>query len=45
MVTKRGQSQTFKLDVRNVDQLQLVVRCAGKNDYAHAVWVEPVLRE
>lgn len=40
---KRGESESFRIDVSSVKQLELRVSCPGKAKYAWAVWVDPVL--
>lgn len=40
----RSGTQSFKVDVTNVKRLEINAGCAGSEFWAHAVWVEPILK-
>lgn len=42
-IKKRGEVAEFRLDLKDVDVLQLSVEVDGLSHYVHAVWVEPRL--
>jgi len=42
-IKSRGQVKEFKLDLEEVETLELSVVAEGHNHYVHAVWVEPRL--
>jgi len=42
-VRSRDNSQSFSINVENVNRLELDVRCHGDHGGAHAVWLEPGL--
>ena len=33
------------MDVSGIDILELRVDCPGRNDWAHAVWLDPMVEE
>lgn len=39
----RRQLDHFKVDISNVETLELRVYCSGDNNFAHAIWVDPFL--
>lgn len=41
---ERGDSEACTAVIAGVDRLELEVLCPGKNDNAHAVWLEPQVR-
>jgi len=38
---KKGDERPCLVSVQGVDRLELIVECNGKQDWAHAVWLEP----
>ncbi len=38
-----GASETFDVEVKGINELELLVDCPGDNGHAHSVWVEPRL--
>jgi hypothetical protein len=44
-VVKSGVSQSFNIDITGVQTLELFVDCPGPANWAHAVWVEPQVRQ
>jgi formylglycine-generating enzyme required for sulfatase activity len=41
--TRRGDIEPCRIGLAGINQLELRVFCAGRNDYAWAVWLEPKL--
>ena len=42
-VTKPKNIQSFDISVLDINTLELRVHCDGSNEYAHAVWIDPVI--
>ena len=43
-VQRGGMPQTFKVSVKRIKRLTLIVRCPGPNNNAWAVWLDPKLK-
>jgi len=44
-VQRGGMPQTFKVSVKRIKRLTLIVRCPGHNGFAWAVWLDPKLKK
>ena len=42
-IVQAGQSEECRIPIKGVQKLELFVDCGGRSDYAHAVWVSPML--
>jgi len=43
-IERKGATDSCSVDVTNLKRVDLVVECPGPNENAHAVWLEPALR-